>query len=116
MRLERLKSFALSLPQATCNRQWGDDLVFKVAGKMFLVIGLDGTTAAGVSFKCPPRDFRRLTREVDGIIPAPYLARHSWVMLEDPAVLPEVELCARIRISYDLVRMRLPRKTRAALG
>jgi predicted DNA-binding protein (MmcQ/YjbR family) len=116
VRLERLKSHALSLPHATANRQWGDDLVFKIAGRMFFVVSLDGDTAEKVSFKCPPADFRRLTREVDGIIPAPYLARHGWVSVEDLSALPEAELRERIRLSYELVRAKLPKKIQAALG
>jgi len=35
MRLDRLKTFALAQPQATVVKQWGECLVFKVAGKMF---------------------------------------------------------------------------------
>lgn len=116
MRLERLKSYALSLPHATASRQWGDDLVFKIAGKMFFVVTLDGETAAKVSFKCPPGEFRRLTRDVDGIVPAPYLARHFWVSAEDLSLLSEAELRDRIRISYDLVRAKLPKKVQIALG
>lgn len=115
MRLDRLKSFALSLPHATSNRQWGDDLVFKVAGKMFLVLSLDGEIAVRLSFKCTPAEFKRLTAEIDGLVPAPYAARYFWVSLEDLAVLPEAELRERIRTSYDLVRARLPKKTQAAL-
>jgi predicted DNA-binding protein (MmcQ/YjbR family) len=116
MRLDRLKSFALSLPHATANKQWGDDLVFKLAGKMFFVISLDTDTADRVSFKCPPAVFKRQTRDVYGIVPAPYLARHFWVSVEDLSVLPEAELRDRIRASYDLVRAKLLKKFQAAPG
>jgi len=116
MRLDRLKTYALSLPRATANKQWGDDLVFKIAGKMFFVISLDADTAERVSFKCSPADFKRLTRDIEGIIPAPYLARHFWVSVEDLSVLPEAELRDRIRTSYDLVRTKLPKKVQTTLG
>jgi predicted DNA-binding protein (MmcQ/YjbR family) len=115
MRLDRLKTFALALPGATAQKQWGEDLVFKIGGKMFLVLSLDAETIARVSFKCPPAEFQRLTRDLDGIIPAPYLARASWIAVTDLAALPEPELHARIRTSYDLVRASLPKKIQAAL-
>jgi predicted DNA-binding protein (MmcQ/YjbR family) len=114
MRLDRLKAFALSLPQTTVVRQWGG-LVYKVAGKVFLMIILDGEVITGVSFKCPPEEFDGLVA-IDGIGQAPYCAKRLWVQVEDPAVLAEKELQARIRRSYDLVAAKLPKKVRAGLG
>lgn len=114
-RLDTLKAFALSLPGATVVRQWGDNLVFKVGGKLFLLLSLDGEILERMSFKCTPEEFKRLV-EFDGIIPAPYLARASWVSLEDFAALPADELFASIRHSYELVVARLSKKLRAALN
>jgi hypothetical protein len=37
MRLAALRAFALGLPHTTFVKQWGECLVFKVAGKMFLI-------------------------------------------------------------------------------
>jgi len=116
MRLDRLKAFALSLPSTTVTKQWGEVLVFKVGGKMFLLISLDGDTIERISFKATPEDFRRLPRDLDGIGPAPYLARASWLSIEDLAVLPEPELNALLRRSYDLVVEKLPKRIRAGLG
>lgn len=116
MRLDRLKTFALSLPHATVQKQWGENLVFKIGGKMFLLLSLDGELIESLAFKCAPADFRRLTREIDGIIPAPYLARASWVRVQDLAALPAAELHDRIRQAYELVRAGLPKKMQAQLG
>jgi predicted DNA-binding protein (MmcQ/YjbR family) len=115
MRLASLRVFALGMPHATVVRQWGEHLVFKVAGKMFLLVSLDEQIVESVAFKCGPRDFQRLT-EIDGIIPAPYLARASWVQVEDLGVLPAAELEEAIRASYALVRSALPKKIQATLG
>jgi predicted DNA-binding protein (MmcQ/YjbR family) len=114
MKLDRLRSFALSLPHTTVVAQWGG-LVYKIAGKVFLVLSLDGDLLDGVCFKCSPDEFEELT-ETDGIVQAPYFAKRHWVKLEDPAALPEPQLQARIRRSYDLVAAGLPKKTRVALG
>ena len=39
MTLDQIRNVCLSLPGTTEQIQWGDDLVFKVAGKMFRVFG-----------------------------------------------------------------------------
>lgn len=114
MRLDRLKAFALALPQTTVVKQWGECLVFKVAGKMFLIIALDGEIIEGVIFKCTPEEFDELT-ELDGITQAPYCAKRLWVRVGDLAVLPESQLQARIRRSHDLVVAKLPKKVQATL-
>ena len=113
MRLRRLKSFALALPQTKVVSQWGG-LVFKVAEKAFFMISLDGETISGVIFKCTPEEFAELT-DTDGIGQAPYFAKRMWVRVEDLAALPEPELNNRIRQSYDLVVAKLPKKVQAAL-
>lgn len=114
MRLDRLKSFALALPQTTVVKQWGECLVFKVVGKMFFLISLDGDVIEGVIFKCTPEEFDELT-EIDGIAQAPYCAKRMWVKVGDLAALPEQELNNRIRHSYDLVAAKLPKKVQATL-
>ena len=114
MRLDRLKSFALALPQTTVVSQWGC-LVYKVAGKVFLMISLDGEVISGVAFKCTPAEFDALT-EIDGIGQAPYCAKRMWVKVDDLAALPEQELNQRIRRSFDLVVAKLPKKVQATLN
>ena len=113
MRLDRLKTFALAQPRTTVVKQWGG-LVFKVVDKMFFMIHLDGEVLGSVIFKCPPEEFDELT-EIDGIGQAPYCAKRMWVKVEDLAALPEQELQARIRHSYDLVVAKLPKKVQATL-
>ena len=115
MRLAHLKSYALSLPHTTWVKQWGECLVYKVAGKMFLIIALDGETIDGLVFKCTPDEFDDLT-DLDGITQAPYCAKRHWVRVGDLAALPPAELDRRIRRSYDLVVEKLTKKLRAELG
>lgn len=109
MRLDRLRSFALGLPQTTVVKQWGECLVFKVAGKMFFLIALDA-----VIFKCTPEEFDGLT-DIDGVIQAPYCAKRHWVRVGDLDAFPEKELSALVRHSYDLVVAKLPKKVQATL-
>lgn len=114
-RLGALRAFALGLPATSVVRQWGDSLVFKVAGKVFLVIGLDGEVIDGLAFKCTPAEFAALT-DLDGITQAPYFAKRHWVRVADLAALPGTGLTDRIHRSYDLVVAGLPKKIQATLG
>lgn len=114
MRLPALRAFALALPHTTVVKQWGECLVYKVAGKMFLILALDGELLDGVVFKCTPEEFDELT-EIDGISQAPYCAKRMWVRVSDLEALPAVELERRIRRSYDLVVAKLPKKIQATL-
>ena len=117
MRIDRLKTFVLALPHATVVKQWGENLVFKVGGKMFLIVSLDAETMEGCAFKCSPADYERLTAEVDGIIPARYnLFKAHWVQLEDPDALSPAQLTRQIQLAYNLIRSALPKKIQATLA
>jgi len=111
---ESVREYCLSFPHATENVQWGADLVFKIAGKMFAVISLEAQSDHCLSFKCTPEKFAELT-ETEGIVPAPYVARYHWVALETFDALREKELKALLRNSYDLVFAKLPKKSKAGL-
>jgi predicted DNA-binding protein (MmcQ/YjbR family) len=116
VRLDRLQAFALGLPHATFVKQWGETLVFKIGGKMFLIVSLDGDIAEAIAFKCSPVDYQRLTTEVDGIRPASHnLHKAHWVTLEDPEALTETQIRTQVRAAYDLIRAALPKKLQATL-
>src|SRR3989442_13157675 len=115
MDIETVRTYCLSFPHATENVQWGNDLVFKLAGKMFAVTVLEGASKYCLSFKCTEEKFAELI-EQDGIDPAPYSARYHWVALESFDVLSEKELKTLLRNSYDLVFEKLTKKTKAELG
>ncbi len=105
----------LALPGVTKNLQWGNDLVFKVAGKMFAVMGADPGEPTGLSFKAGDGSFEILTR-MRGIVPAPYLARARWVRLDHLGVLPLQEVKEYLARSHALVAARLTKKQRAEIG
>ena len=114
MDIEQVRAHCLSFPHVTEKVQWGNDLVFKIAGKMFAVTILEGASKYYLSFKCTPEKFAELI-EQDGIDPAPYSARYHWVALRQFNVLSERELKALVRDSYDLVFEKLPKKLKAQL-
>lgn len=111
---ESVRAHCLSFPHATENVQWGNDLVFKIAGKMFAVVALEGPVKYIMSFKVTEEKFNELI-EGEGIDPAPYMARNKWIALERFGVLKDKELKALLRQSYDMVFAKLPKKTQAQL-
>ena len=108
MTSDSLRRYCLSFPEATENLQWGDDLCFKVRGKIFTMLGLDSVPQR-LCFKCDPESFAELV-EREGIIPAPYVGRYKWVMVEAPEALRDSELKELIRQSYEMVSAKAPSK------
>ena len=109
-----VRDLCLSFPSATEHVIWGNDLTFKVGGKMFAHTVLE-PAPVWLSFKATPDSFFELTERPD-IIAAPYLARAKWVALETKDALSSTELSALLREAYNLVAAKLPQKTRESLG
>lgn len=110
MNIDELRQFCLSLPHATEEVKWGNDLTFCIGKKMFAVTGLEAAQNS-VSFKCTPEKFAELV-EKDGIIPAHYVARYHWVTVEKLDALTPDELKDLIKNSYQLVWEKLPKGVR----
>jgi predicted DNA-binding protein (MmcQ/YjbR family) len=107
MNVDSIRSYCLSFPETTEKLQWGDALCFKVAAKMFAVLGLDQVR---FTFKCSPEAFVELI-ERQNIRPAPYLGRHQWVTLDQLDALPTPELKELIRQSYEMVSAKAAKTT-----
>jgi predicted DNA-binding protein (MmcQ/YjbR family) len=114
MDFESIRKVCLSFPGATEDIQWEKDLLFRVGGKMFAVVGLE-PEPDNVGFKCTPEVFGELTLR-NGIIPAPYLARHHWVLVKDFDAVRKPELEKLLQSSYQLVLAGLPKKIRESVG
>jgi predicted DNA-binding protein (MmcQ/YjbR family) len=112
--IDWIRDLCLSFPHTTEQIHWGDDLVFKVAGKIHAITVLR-PAKTWLCFKVSPEKFPELTERA-GVVPAPYLARAKWVALETKDALSPDELRILLRDSYDMVVAKLPRKTREALA
>jgi len=108
-----IRELCLSLPEATENIQWGEDLCFKVRGKIFTTVVLSDGKFPRLCFKCTPEKFDELL-EIEGISIAPYVGRYKWVLLANSNVLPGRELEELIRASYALVVAKAPTKSQKA--
>lgn len=97
-------------PGAECSDPWGGGHdCWKVSGKIFALIGMQGTH---VSVKTDSVETAAFLIETGVAERAPYLHR-SWVAL--PLDSAPDELAHRIRHSYRIVRAALPRKRQAEL-
>ena len=114
MNLESIRAHCLSLPHVTESVQWGDNLVFKVGGKMFLLANLEPAEFA-MSLKVGREEFFTL-QEIEGIEPAPYLARAQWLALREFHTLRDAEMEALIRTAHRIVWEGLPAKRREELA
>lgn len=109
MNADEIRKYCMSFPAATENLQWGDELCFKIGGKIFLTLGLDNPR---LCFKCTPEAFAELIERED-IRPAPYVGRYKWVMLDRFDALGNEELKDLVQKSYEMVAAKSPKPKKA---
>ncbi|HEX4005566.1 MAG TPA: MmcQ/YjbR family DNA-binding protein [Acidobacteriaceae bacterium] len=120
MDVETLRGFLLTLPDVAETMQWGDNLVYwvgdkAIGGKMFALASLSPDHGAVLSFAAGPERFAELV-EVEGLFPAPYLARAHWIAVERWDTLRVAELKDLLRHARDLVYEKMPKRTKDLLA
>lgn len=108
MKADEIRKYCLNFPDATENLQWGDDLCFKIRGKIFAIVGLDNPR---LCFKCAPEVFAELIERED-IHPAPYVGRYKWVMVDRLDALAASETTELIGQSYSMVAVNAPKTSK----
>lgn len=114
MDITDIRALCTALPAVTEDVKWGHDLVFSVGGKMFCVLGLDQTPTSA-SFKVHDEEFAEWSGHA-GFQPAPYMAKHHWVHVDDITRLGKREWKERLHISHTLVAAKLSAAARKRLG
>lgn len=95
---------------------FGDGVaVFKVGGKMFALVNLDGPDGF-VNLKCDPDLALELRDRLAAVRPGYHADKRHWNTVDLDVALDGDELREMIDHSYDLVVAGLTRKARAALG
>jgi len=117
---ERIRAICLALPHACETLNWEHVLVYwagarEIGGKMFALTNADGTGDHVLCFHAGVERYHELL-EIEGICPAPHLARAYWVALERWNVLRPREIEEEIRRAHALILAKLPRRTRAILA
>jgi predicted DNA-binding protein (MmcQ/YjbR family) len=103
-----IRKLCLSFPDVTEDMPWGDDLCFKIRGKIFAGIVLSDGRFPRITLKSSPESFHDLL-EVEGISPAPYVGRYKWIQIASSNLLPASELESLIRQSYEMVSAKAPK-------
>src|SRR5439155_1110871 len=109
MNIEYIRAYCMSFPGVTEEIQWESHLLFKVGGKIFVLCGSDSESQ--MSLKASPERFDELV-EIEGVIPAPYLARNKWIAIQNRNGLKTAELKSLIKESYELVFGKLPKRVK----
>jgi predicted DNA-binding protein (MmcQ/YjbR family) len=116
---ETIRAMCLRLPHVTETLNWGHMLVYwvgdrDIGGKMFAIADVDGTGTGVLGFHAGPERFHELL-EMEGIMPAPHLARAHWVTLERWDVLRPREIEEELRKAHALIYAKLPKRTQTLL-
>jgi predicted DNA-binding protein (MmcQ/YjbR family) len=100
-----------ALPGTSEGYPFGEDvLVFKVAGKVFAILG-----GSSLSLKCDPAYAELFRREYRGVTPGYHLNKRHWNTIRLDGSVPGDVLIDWIRDSYELVVASMPRAARPHL-
>jgi len=116
MNIEELRAYCLTKPAVSEELPFGPDtLVFKVGGKIFLLVGLD---AQPLSFnvKCDPeRAIELREQHPHSIFPGYHMNKKHWNTVIVNGELSMQQIQFLIDHSYELVFNSLPQKLRATI-
>ena len=116
MTLDALRDYCLSRPGATEDLPFGPDtLAFKVRGKLFALVGLDGPPFS-VNLKCDPEEAAELRERYAAVEPGYHMNKRHWNTVDLKGDASPDDLRAWIDGSYRLVVRGLKKADREALG
>ncbi|MGI4749022.1 MAG: MmcQ/YjbR family DNA-binding protein [Janthinobacterium lividum] len=111
MNIESLREYCLHKPGTEETMPFGDDtLVFKVGGKIFLLISLRKSDRFNV--KCDPDRAIELRESYSEVQPGFHMNKTHWNTVFMDGNLSEKQLLEMIDHSYQLIVKSLPKKMR----
>jgi len=115
MNIEEIRDYCISKPGSSEGFPFDEvTLVFKVAGKMFALINLDGNPS--INLKCDPEKVLELREEFESVKPGYHMNKKHWNTIMLDGRIPDDRLRAWIKDSYNLVVAKLPKVVREELG
>ncbi len=116
MNIEEFRDYCLSKNHVTESFPFDEEtLVFKVAGKMFALAGLEHHPAT-ISLKCDPEKALELREEHDEIMPGYHMNKMLWNSVIIDGNLSHKLIMELIDDSYNLVIKGLTKKQRKEFG
>ena len=112
---ERLAEHLLAFPEATPENPFGPGVdVYKVAGRMFALVGGDPDSPS-ISLKCDPVIAVELRARYPAVTAGYHLNKAHWNTVRLDGTVPEEVLYEMVEHSYDRVVAGLARAERARL-
>ena len=114
-RRARVLAWCSELAGAELTHPFGDGIaVFKVGGKMFALLPLEGEPGS-VNLKVEPEFGRSLVHDYPAITPGYHMNKRHWVTVQLDGTVSEEIVQNLVEDSHDLVVAGLPAKVRAGL-
>ncbi len=100
---KEVEDYILTMPNAVLDYPFGEGVaVYKVHDKMFALVA-EGKEPVNLSLKCDPQLAIVLREKYETVMPGYHLNKKHWNTIVLTGQVPEEELQALIRHSYDLV-------------
>jgi predicted DNA-binding protein (MmcQ/YjbR family) len=115
MTADELQAHCAALPGVTWDMPFGPEvLVFRVAGKVFMLAPLDAPGT--INLKCEPERAIELRERYAGITPGYHMNKKHWNTVDTTGSVPRKLLLELVGHSYALVRAGLPKRLREGLA
>jgi predicted DNA-binding protein (MmcQ/YjbR family) len=102
MDIESIRDYCISKKGASESFPFGEDtLVFKVKGKIFALVNLDGDLS--INLKCDPVLAIELRERYAAVTPGYHMNKKHWNTIMLNGFVPDKEIFAWIDHSYDLI-------------
>lgn len=115
MNIEQIREYCLKKKGVTEEFPFDEEtLVFKVAGKIFLLASLEAIPLQ-INLKCDPEKAINLREENESVQPGYQMNKKHWNTIIIEGTIPNAKLFEWIDQSYDLVVARLKKSDRKRL-
>jgi predicted DNA-binding protein (MmcQ/YjbR family) len=102
MNIETLREYCISKLNATESFPFGEDtLVFKVNGKIFALVNLDGDLS--INLKCDPAFALELRERFSSVTPVYHMNKKHWNTVLFDGSVPDKEVFSWIDHSYNII-------------
>jgi len=114
MNIELIREYCLGKPRGTESFPFDEvTLVFKVAGKIFVLLNLDGNLS--INLKCDPEKALELREHYPEVRPGFHMNKRLWNTVLLDGTLDNDMVKSWIDDSYNLVVAKLPKNVREKL-
>ena len=115
MNIEDIREYCLALKGTTESFPFDDvTLVFKVGGKMYALVSLDGDLS--INLKCDPEKAIELREQYEAVTPGYHMNKTHWNSIFVDGTISDKLIQQWIFDSYTLVKASLPKKVRDLLN